>query len=57
MLKWSKAEKLRETGSHKPPPDVITVNPSSRQFGSSPTARKLAAERFSYKEYQNEQPA
>ncbi len=56
MLKWSKGEKLRETGSHKPPPDVTTVNPSSRQAGSSPTARKLAAERLLYREYQNEQP-
>ena len=56
MLRWSKGEILRETGSHKLPPDVITANPSSRQFGSSPTARKLPAERFSYREYQNEQP-
>jgi len=56
MLKWSKGEKLRETGSHKPPPDVTTVNPSSRQAGNSPTARKLAAERLLYREYQNEQP-
>jgi hypothetical protein len=38
MLKWSKGEKLRENGDHKPPPDVIRVNPSSPQFSYCPKA-------------------